>query len=135
MDISSSTMLTKLPESEIPQPIDDAVMDMTEEESDKIEPEVQTEVPQSEGEAVEESKLEEGLVDISILGGLPVQADGSIKDSMGKVVGFLVKKDMKNAKKYFQNTCLCDSEGRVKNSKGKIIAQARALAQNDAPFV
>lgn len=64
---------------------------------------------------------------LSTLKGLPVLADGKVEDLMGNVVGQLVEDDMVHAKKCFRMMYLCDEQGMIRNSKGKVIARVEII--------
>jgi hypothetical protein len=64
---------------------------------------------------------------LSTLKGLPVLADGKIENLLGEVVGEVVEEDVIHAKKCFRMMYLCDENGNVKNSKGKVIARVKTL--------
>lgn len=70
---------------------------------------------------------------LSILKGLPVLADGRIENLLGETVGELIEEDMAHAKKCFRMMYFCDEEGKVKNTKGKIIASAKTIGSTSEP--
>lgn len=108
-----------LPESEVPQSIDDPVVNGPEEGLEESKPEVQTEAPQPE---------EKEVPDISILDGLRVDLDGKMRDAEGVVVGELVEGDIAliNRRNYTSNT-MGEFRSRNKNKKWQIVGRARVV--------
>ncbi|QDS74291.1 hypothetical protein FKW77_003641 [Venturia effusa] len=70
---------------------------------------------------------------LSILKGLTVSANGKIENLLGEVVGELIEEDMVHASKCARMMYLCDEEGKIKNTKGKLIATAKTIGSAGEP--
>jgi hypothetical protein len=76
-----------------------------------------------------EDKDDTELPPLSILKGLTVNKDGTLKNDDGVVVGEVVEGD---TAKFARLMLMCDEEGNIKSSRGKVLGTAKTVAQEKA---
>jgi hypothetical protein len=77
-----------------------------------------------------ENKEDTELPPLSILKGLTVNKDGTLKTNDGVVVGEVIEGD---SAKFARLMLMCDEEGNIKNSRGKVLGKAKTVAQEKTP--